>query len=437
MPITPVNRGAFANDPTADTLYDAFGAVNTALEDLDGRGLDDLSDVALGAIGPLEDGDTIVYDTSVSPPAWRNGRPSVETELGGLADVDLSDSPGPSDGDVLTYDASASPPVWRAEAPAAASGSATIVPPQGRLTLTSGVPVMNADATAQGTIYYTPHVGGSVPIYNGAAWAMSAFTQRTLTLNSTDNVSGSLHDIFIFDNAGTLTLGTGPAWTSSTARGTGAGTTELELKDGIWTNKVSITLKAGGSTVGTPAANRATYLGTIYCTANGQTGMAFQPAGASGGSNPILGLYNAYNRVMTHSVCLDSGVDYTYNSTTARAARASNSNRVSWVDGLQQSRVLAENEQVVYSNGAVGVGYIGVFLDATSGGLSPSGGGGSTNATGAMIVTAAARKAILPQLGFHFAQRGEAVSTGTANFGAGSAGPPALQNNNLTLSLEM
>src|SRR5689334_1222868 len=37
-------------------------------------------------------------------------------------------------------------------------------PPQGRLTLTSNTPVMTADATGQGTIYYTPYQGNQLPV---------------------------------------------------------------------------------------------------------------------------------------------------------------------------------------------------------------------------------------------------------------------------------
>jgi hypothetical protein len=135
--------------------------------------------------------------------------------------------------------------------------------------------------------------------------------------------------------------GTHTATNGTRTRGAGAGTTELQMLNGIWTNKNSITLKngAGAGTSGI-AANTATYVGTILCTANGQTGMAFNPSPASGGSNNTLGVWNAYNRVRISTSCLDSGADY---NPVAAAARfnTSSASKITWVDGLAQSSVYA------------------------------------------------------------------------------------------------
>lgn len=46
-----------------------------------------------------------------------------------------------------------------ARARQAAHNAPAVIPPQGRLTLTTGTPVMTAEAAAQTTIYYTPYVG--------------------------------------------------------------------------------------------------------------------------------------------------------------------------------------------------------------------------------------------------------------------------------------
>src|SRR5581483_10757883 len=179
------------------------------------------------------------------------------------------------------------------------------------LTLTSGTPVLTTDVTAAATLYYTPYVGRWCPLYNGTIWRQVAFAETALPLdsNAADSgyqQSGKLYDIFAFLNAGVFTLGTGPAWSSSTARGSGAGTTQLQMLDGLWTNAVAIALRTGtggGATVAVPA-NEATYLGPLYAAANGQTAMQGAPSAASGGSNSVLGLYNAYNRVRLWSRAL-------------------------------------------------------------------------------------------------------------------------------------
>lgn len=338
---------------------------------------------------------------------------SALTAAGALADADLSHITQSGNSRKMTLGD------LKAFVLAAATGG--IVAPMGRLTLTSNTPVMAADATAQSSVYYTPYLGKYYPWYSGSAWAMRAFTQLTMALDTTNQLAGSLYDLFVWNDSGTDKIGAGPAWINTatitvtiatpavvswtahglkegdpvvfttsgalptgitagttyyvsrspgansfnisttvanaaagtlvatsgsqsgthtatngtTIRGTGAGTTELELKDGIWTNKNSITLKNGaGAGVTGVAANTATYVGTIYCTANGQTGMAFSPAAAAGGSNAILGVFNAYNRIRVNARSRDSTSSWSNTSSTWRAANGNVNNRVTYVDGL-------------------------------------------------------------------------------------------------------
>ncbi len=311
--------------------------------------------------------------------------------------------------------------------------------PSGRLTLVSATPVLNSDQTAKTAIYYSPYIGNTIPLYNGVATIGYAFGELTLNLDTTNHVSGSLYDIFIWRNAGVISIGSGPAWSSTSARGTGAGTTELQMNNGLWTNKNSITLKngAGSGTTGI-AANLALYVGTFYATANGQTGMAFKPAAASGGTANILGLYNAYNRVGVKAISRDSmgGTDYSYTSSTWRAANNNNNNRISWVDGLQQSSIEVINSANVYSTGSGSVqGVIGISLDSTTAAPEATGAGGIYT-TVTPVVQITVPDSFSPQIGFHYAQRMEAAAAGTVFF-AGSSTSPARQSNSFLLSLEM
>lgn len=301
-----------------------------------------------------------------------------------------------------------------------ATGLGVTLTPQGRLTLTTGTPVLTADTTAAGTVYYTPYIGSLVPIYTGSAWQMQQFAEVSLTLNATDNVSGSLYDIFIFNNAGTLTLGTGPAWSSTTSRGTGAGTTQISMLNGVWVNTVAITLRAGGSSLGSQAISTCTYLGTIYCTANGQTGMAFSPSAAAGGANAILGLWNAYNRVTYTSRSSDSTANWTYASATWRAANNNTSNRISYIDGLGQSSVRANYAQPI-SVPINTAAAIGVNRDSTS--ATPTTYGQANGlAAGATFIPFVSKYSLLaPSIGFHFIQAMEsALTAATITFLANS-----------------
>jgi hypothetical protein len=310
------------------------------------------------------------------------------------------------------------------------------VRPGGRLTLVTGTPVLTSDQTAQTSIFYTPYQSDVVPISNGSSWAACTFTELNLTLDTTNHASGSLYDVFVWSNAGVIIIGTGPAWSSTTARGTGAGTTELQMLNGIQTNKNSITLINGAGT-GTSgiAANTATYVGTFYATAAGQTGMAFKPAAAAGGTNNFLALFNAYNRVRVGSVSRDSTSTWTYSVTTWRSANASASNRISFIGGLPVSTINAEY-MVAGGSGTGAASNIGLNLDSTT--AAPNICGQVASTSGSIQSTTAIRELFSPSLGLHFIQAMEisAVSGVNATF-FGAQTSPTRQMNALTVELEM
>ena len=199
---------------------------------------------------------------------------------------------GTTSGQVLTAQGTGAAPIYAAIPTAAAGGTPA---PQGRLTLVSGAPYMSTDQTAITTVYYTPAVGNQVPIYGGSTFASTTFTEVSVSLDAANFLIGKNYDMFIVSDTGTIRLVYGPAWSSDTARGTGAGTTELQRILGLWTNAVSITGRY--SSVGTVAvsANQATYVGTVRASANGQTTFV-----VSGGGTPATPAYafvwNAYNK---------------------------------------------------------------------------------------------------------------------------------------------
>jgi hypothetical protein len=96
---------------------------------------------------------------------------------------------------------------------------------QGRLTLTSNLPVTVADVTGATNIYFTPHKGNKVALHDGTTPRLYAFTELALALGTLTN--GLPYDTFLYDNAGTLTLEK-LAWASTSARATA-----ITLVDGI------------------------------------------------------------------------------------------------------------------------------------------------------------------------------------------------------------
>ncbi|HEU0117856.1 MAG TPA: hypothetical protein VFR09_04410, partial [Alphaproteobacteria bacterium] len=150
-------------------------------------------------------------------------------------------------------------------------GSILASPPQGRLTLTSNTPVMTSDVIGANTIYYTDYVGDYVYNYVSSAWTANTIGGQ-LTLNLDENSgdtgyhqSGKIFDVFATLNGGSLVLCTGPAWSSDTSRGTGTGTTQISLQNGIWVNTNSMTCRFGNSSGNTltAAVGAATYLGSF------------------------------------------------------------------------------------------------------------------------------------------------------------------------------
>lgn len=205
------------------------------------------------------------------------------------------------------------------------------ITPQGRVTLTTATPVLTAATLAQTTVYYTPYLGNLVPIYDGTNIIPTAFAEVSqATTDATKSpaaaTTNSNYDIFCWIDSGTNRCTRGPAWSSSTSRGTGAGTTELVRVSGLLLNANNIT--------NGPNAQRGTYVGTIRT--NGSSQVDWTPgAAASGGTAACLCIWNQYNRVTANATVTDSGVSYTTTS-GVRQARASSGNQINILVGVQE-----------------------------------------------------------------------------------------------------
>ena len=319
----------------------------------------------------------------------------------------------------------------------------TIIPPQGRLTLTSNTPVMTADTTAASTIYYDCYNGGNqVPYYTGSADALDTIStcQVSLTMQATSTgavTSGGVFDVW-WVHAGTAriciaTNGSGGGWASdtggsNTARGSGYSQLDKTTRPYITNANTLPSCYNGTTNYGSVAANQATYLGTIYATGNGQTGMAFKPSAASGGTNNFLALYNAYNRVGVSAMSRDSTASWTYATATWRAADGSNSNRINFVDGLQQSSISSAYTIGVTTTGGNNAG-AGPVLDSTS--AAPDAAAANSSAS---TLSTSAQGFSVPQLGLHFIQAVEYSQGATATFFSSTATIPTQA---LTIKLDM
>lgn len=89
-----------------------------------------------------------------------------------------------------------------------------------------------------------------------------------------------------------------------------------------------------------PGALRGTYVGSIASNSSGTIDYTFGAA-ASGGTAAVLNVWNAYNRVATTTKVTDSGTTYTYTTATIRQARASATDQITFLIGLNEETVRA------------------------------------------------------------------------------------------------
>jgi hypothetical protein len=284
----------------------------------------------------------------------------------------------------------------------AGGGTTTPGPPQGRLTLQTGAPVMTTTQSAKTTIYYTPYVGNFVPIYDGASFAMTAFSELSVaTTDTTKNPAAigasKVNDWFVWSDAGTLRIGHGPDWTNDTTRSAG---TALVRVNGIWLNNASIT--------NGPAASRGTYVGTTRSNASSQLDWIYGSVGV-GGVAGFFGVWNAFNRCYVTSLVGDSTDNWTYTSTTPRAANGSNTMRNSFVCGLTEDAFDAE--YTIDATVSVNAVMVGICYDVTNAFVGRMGYVFPTSSSFVVPITASFSTSAL---GFHFFQAGEVISSAGA-----------------------
>lgn len=173
---------------------------------------------------------------------------------------------------------------------------------QGRLTLTTGVPITTSDVTAASTLYWTPIDGGLITLYDGTRWL--AYLQAELSLALSGLTADKPYDVFLDYNAGTPALALGTAWTNATTRAVG-----LTTQNGISVLTGSTTKR---------------YVGTIYTTATTTTE-------DSALKRYVWNKYNPADRALVSGEVTDS---HSYTTGTWREwNNGSNSTRLQFVCG--------------------------------------------------------------------------------------------------------
>jgi hypothetical protein len=219
------------------------------------------------------------------------------------------------------------------------------IAPQGRLTLTTGTPIITSGVTGATTVYYTPSNAGSfLSLYDGSsAWKLYQFDELSVSVPAT---TVTPFDIFVYDNAGSLALET-VDWTNDTTRATA-----ITRQNGMY-------VKSGTTTK--------LYLGT-----GRTTGVSGECEDSFGGTNTISKrfLWNMYNRVLRTMVIQDL-TSHTYTTASFRIWRNEASNKSEFIVGVVENPIFAYiNIRVSWATGNnAAIGSFGINSTAASSAL--------------------------------------------------------------------
>lgn len=325
---------------------------------------------------------------------------------------------GPQNTPLITYDATNVE--FHLVNPAAtsggSSGTSNLTPPQGYLNLVgqaSGDVIQTGDAIGVSTVFYSPYVGNTIPIWNGSVFKSVTFSELTATLTSAGSALNAIQDSCVFSNNGVPTLVTGPAWTTPTAgsgnRGTGAGSAQITRLQGIWVNANSI-IGYNGLSSFTISANQCTYVGSLAIDATAGQVSAYVTYGQS----RKWGVWNAYNRAPIVVQAGDPTASWTSAPTTWRESRGQTTNFITAFTGLPEESVISSFTQIWQTTGAPATANIGIGLNSTT---SPCGQIGQAFISASVNVSSTlnAKCTLVPNLGINTFNMLEQAPAGTTN----------------------
>lgn len=242
--------------------------------------------------------------------------------------------------------------------------------PQGYLTVSADAsnPIVASDTTST-TVRYVPFVGSWTVLSNGTILYPYQFSAMTLTLTGAQ-AANIIYDIFMVYNSGTPTIGTGPAWSVSTAgAGSRGAAVALTRLNGVWVNNLAITLTNNGAPIACGALE-GVYLGSILVD-SAAGNVSCLPAY---GQSRKWGVWNAYNRQKIILQGGDSTASWTYNSTTPRPSNNDSNNTLIVLSCLPEEIIQIEfNENTQSNTVAANTPRIGIGVNSTTtvSGLSP------------------------------------------------------------------
>lgn len=238
----------------------------------------------------------------------------------------------------------------------------------GRLTLTTAVPVTTADVTAATTVYFALYGGNQIGLYNGTRWQQFTIAQLSIAVPGT---TVTMYDVFVDYNSGTPALAV-TAWTNDTTRATA-----LTTQDGV----LVLTGTLGKRYVG-----------------------SFRTTGVSGQTEDSVTkrfVWNYYNRVPRPVLKRESTATWEYSTATMRQANGAATNQVEIVNGFAEEAIVI-SLQAMAGNATANVN-LGVTIgeDSTTAGAAAVA-GGQTVITSGEFGAMSATLCKQPAVGYHY-----------------------------------
>ncbi len=203
----------------------------------------------------------------------------------------------------------------------------------GRLTLSTGVPVPTSDISSSATVYFSPYSGNRVALYvQDYGWRLYPFSELTLDISGI--ASGKNIDVWLYDNAGTLTLAY-TEWSNDTLRATA-----ITLQDGVYVKSGALSYR---------------YLGTV------------RTSGAGVSCDTILArfVWNYYNRT-SRGLSAGDTTTHTYATGTWRSWNNDPTVRFEFIVGVAEDLIPVIFNVNFKATGAAQDGMAGFYMDNTT-----------------------------------------------------------------------
>jgi len=253
---------------------------------------------------------------------------------------------------------------------------------QGRITLTTALPVTVADVTSTATVYFTPYQGNVIALFgNNYGWKLYPFTEVSVSVAAIN--TGKNVDIFGYDNAGTFTL-EAVQWTNDSTRATA-----LAFQNGVYVKSGELGKR---------------YLGTVRTDGAGTT------------CDTIVKrfVWNYYNR-KTRYFLAQENTSHVYNGAVRKWNNSDTNNKLEVVIGVAEDSLRIDIETFIIAGAAGSYAMVVFYADGAEAGAGRTG-SDLSNYNAQYISIGSGFPVPAPAAGYHYYQLYELGNHAASNF---------------------